>query len=42
MAGQANGVTMQVSGVDASQQTAFGAGLLGLSATPQLESGYST
>ncbi|MGW2505102.1 glycosyl hydrolase family 95 catalytic domain-containing protein [Streptomyces sp. NPDC001588] len=42
MAWQANGLTMQVSGVDSSQQTAFGAGLLNLSTTPQLESGYST
>ncbi|MET8783481.1 MULTISPECIES: glycosyl hydrolase family 95 catalytic domain-containing protein [unclassified Streptomyces] len=42
MAWQANGLTMQVSGVDTSQQTAFGAGLLNLSTTPALESGYST
>ncbi|MBW8705355.1 hypothetical protein MBT84_37715 [Streptomyces sp. MBT84] len=42
MAWQANGLTMQVSGVDTSQQTVFGAGLLNLSTTPQLESGYST
>lgn len=42
MAWQNNGLTMQVSGVDTSQQTAFGAGLLNLSTTPALESGYST
>ncbi|MGW4623337.1 hypothetical protein [Streptomyces sp. NPDC004592] len=42
MAGQANGVTTQVSDVDTSQQTAFGAGLLSLFATPQMESGYGT
>ncbi|MFJ4468318.1 glycosyl hydrolase family 95 catalytic domain-containing protein [Streptomyces sp. NPDC089424] len=42
MAWQSNGLTMQVSGVDTSQQTAFGAGLLNLSTTPALESGYST
>ncbi|MDX3077002.1 glycosyl hydrolase family 95 catalytic domain-containing protein [Streptomyces sp. MI02-7b] len=42
MAWQNNGLTMQVSGVDTSQQTAFGAGMLNLSTTPALESGYST
>ncbi|MEU3979366.1 glycoside hydrolase family 95-like protein [Streptomyces sp. NPDC026672] len=42
MAWQNNGLSMQVSGVDTSQQTAFGAGLLNLSTTPALESGYST
>ncbi|MFD1045386.1 hypothetical protein ACFQ1S_07185, partial [Kibdelosporangium lantanae] len=35
MAWQQNGLTMQVSGVDTSQQTAFGAGLVNLSTTPQ-------
>jgi alpha-L-fucosidase 2 len=35
MAWQNNGLTMQVSGVDTSQQTAFGAGLVNLSTTPQ-------
>ncbi|MER6205818.1 glycosyl hydrolase family 95 catalytic domain-containing protein [Streptomyces sp. NPDC001642] len=42
MAWQNNGLTMQVSGVDTSQQTAFGAGLLNLSTSPALESGYSS
>ncbi|HYQ65020.1 glycosyl hydrolase family 95 catalytic domain-containing protein [Actinophytocola sp.] len=42
MAWQANGLTMQVSSVDASQQTAFGAGLVNLSTSPAMESGYST
>src|SRR4051812_41819259 len=35
MVWQNNGLTMQVSGVDAAQQTAFGAGVVGLSTTPQ-------
>ncbi|WP_291415504.1 hypothetical protein [Actinophytocola sp.] len=42
MAWQANGLTMQVSGVDVSQQTAFGAGLVNLATTPAMDSGYST
>ncbi|WP_405799847.1 glycosyl hydrolase family 95 catalytic domain-containing protein [Streptomyces sp. NBC_01506] len=42
MAWQNNGLNMQVSGVDTSQQTAFGAGLLNLSTTPAMDSGYST
>src|SRR5882724_3508242 len=39
LAWQNNGLAMQVSGVDTSQQTAFGAGMLNLSTTPALESG---
>lgn len=42
MAWQQNGLTMQVSGVDTSQQTAFGAGLANLTTNPPLESGYSS
>jgi alpha-L-fucosidase 2 len=42
MAWQANGLTMQVSNVDASQQTAFGAGLVNLNTSPAMDSGYST
>jgi alpha-L-fucosidase 2 len=42
LAWQNNGLSMQVSGVDTSQQTAFGAGLVNLSTTPALESGFST
>jgi len=42
MAWQANGLTMQVSNVDASQQTAFGAGMVNLATSPAMESGYST
>ncbi|MFI6080974.1 glycosyl hydrolase family 95 catalytic domain-containing protein [Streptomyces sp. NPDC051217] len=42
MAWQDNGLNMQVSGVDTSQQTAFGAGLINLSTTPAMDSGYST
>lgn len=42
MAWQANGLSMQVSGVDTSQQTAFGAGSLNLATTPAMDSGYST
>ncbi|MEO3860167.1 hypothetical protein [Acrocarpospora sp. B8E8] len=37
-----NGLTMQVGGVDLSQQSAFGAGLLNLRTTPAMDSGYST
>jgi hypothetical protein len=35
----ANGLTMQVSGVDTSQQTAFSAGLVNLQTTPALDAG---
>lgn len=42
MAWQQNGLSMQVSGVDSSQQTAFGAGLVNLATTPSMDSGYST
>ncbi|MFC6093515.1 glycosyl hydrolase family 95 catalytic domain-containing protein [Saccharothrix lopnurensis] len=42
MAWQQDGLTMQVSGVDTSQQTAFGAGLLNLATTPAMDSGYTT
>ncbi|MDX3852402.1 glycosyl hydrolase family 95 catalytic domain-containing protein [Streptomyces sp. AK02-01A] len=42
MAWQNNGLSMQVSGVDTSQQTAFGAGTLNLATTPAMDSGYST
>ncbi|MEU3184043.1 carbohydrate-binding protein [Streptomyces sp. NPDC006923] len=42
MAWQNNGLSMQVSGVDTSQQTAFGAGMLNLATTPAMDSGYST
>ncbi|MFB7273177.1 carbohydrate-binding protein [Streptomyces sp. NPDC056244] len=42
MAWQNNGLSMQVSGVDTSQQTAFGAGLVNLATTPAMDSGYST
>ncbi|GHH80653.1 hypothetical protein GCM10018793_36280 [Streptomyces sulfonofaciens] len=39
MAWQENGLTMQVSGVDNSQQGAFGGGLVNLRTTPALEDG---
>jgi len=42
MAWAANGLTMQVSNVDASQQTAFGAGMVNLATSPAMDSGYST
>ncbi|MFI5757273.1 glycosyl hydrolase family 95 catalytic domain-containing protein [Streptomyces sp. NPDC051569] len=42
MAWQDKGLSMQVSGVDTSQQTAFGAGMLNLATTPAMDSGYST
>jgi alpha-L-fucosidase 2 len=42
IAWQQNGLTMQVSGVDTSQQTAFGAGLLNLATTPAMDSGFSS
>jgi hypothetical protein len=38
----ANGLTMQVSGVDTSQQTAFSAGLVNLQTTPALDAGTTT
>ena len=41
MAWHQNGLTMQVSGVDTSQQTAFGSGLVNLQTTPAMDSGYS-
>ena len=37
-----NGLTMQVSGVDLSQQSAFAAGLVNLSTSPAMDTGYST
>ena len=37
-----NGLTMQVSGVDTSQQTAFSAGLINLFTSPGMDTGYST
>lgn len=42
MAWQQNGLTMQMSNVDASQQTAFGAGLFNLRTTPAMDTGYSS
>ncbi|MDH2427345.1 hypothetical protein [Sphaerisporangium sp. TRM90804] len=42
MAWHQNGLTMQVSGVDTSQQTAFGAGLATLQTSPPMDSGYSS
>jgi len=36
-----NGLTMQVSGVDTSQQTAFSAGLANLATTPGMDTGYT-
>lgn len=42
MVWQQNGLTMQVSGVDLSQQSAFAAGLANLATTPAMDSGYST
>ncbi len=36
-----NGLTMQVSGVDTSQQTAFSAGLVNLATTPGMDTGYT-
>ncbi|GHJ36163.1 carbohydrate-binding protein [Streptomyces sp. TS71-3] len=41
MAWQQNGLTMQASGVDNSQQGAFGGGLVNLRTTPAMESGFS-
>ncbi|GII58413.1 hypothetical protein Pth03_68020 [Planotetraspora thailandica] len=37
-----NGLTMQVSGVDLSEQSAYAAGLANLYTTPAMDSGYST
>jgi alpha-L-fucosidase 2 len=39
MVWSANGLTMQVSGIDTSQQTAFSAGLVNLQTTPALDAG---
>lgn len=37
-----NGLTMQVSGVDTSQQTAFSAGIVNLSTSPAMDSSYTS
>lgn len=37
-----NGLTMQVSGVDASQQTAFSAGIVNLSTSPAMDASYTS
>jgi alpha-L-fucosidase 2 len=37
-----NGLTMQTSGVDLSQQSAFAAGLVNLATTPAMDTGYTT
>ncbi|GAA0386884.1 hypothetical protein GCM10009530_42390 [Microbispora corallina] len=37
-----NGLTMQTSGVDLSEQSAYAAGLVNLATTPAMDSGYST
>ena len=37
-----NGMTMQASGVDLSEQSAFAAGLVNLATTPSMDTGYST
>ncbi|GLY50458.1 hypothetical protein [Lentzea sp. NBRC 102530] len=42
MVWQSGGLTMQVSNVDASQQTAFGAGVVTLATTPAMDAGHST
>jgi hypothetical protein len=42
MVWSASGLTLQVSGVDTSQQTAFSAGLANLTTTPALDSGSQT
>ncbi|WP_246466685.1 glycosyl hydrolase family 95 catalytic domain-containing protein [Allocatelliglobosispora scoriae] len=42
MAWGQNGLTMQVSGVDLSQQSAFAAGNVGLTTSPAMDSGYTT
>ncbi|GAA2632474.1 hypothetical protein GCM10010399_76010 [Dactylosporangium fulvum] len=42
MAWNQNGLTMQVSNVDLSQQSAYAAGLLNLNTSPGLDTGYTT
>jgi len=42
MVWSANGLTMQVSGVDTSQQTAFSAGMANLATTPAMDAGVTT
>jgi hypothetical protein len=42
MVWNANGLTMQTSGVDLAQQSTYAAGLVNLSTSPQLDSGQST
>ena len=42
MVWNANGLTMQVGGVDTSEETAFSGGLLNLYTSPGMDSGYST
>jgi hypothetical protein len=42
MAWNQNGLTMQVSGVDLSQQSTYAAGLVNLFSNPQMDTGYST
>jgi hypothetical protein len=42
MVWNANGLTMQASGVDLAQQSTYAAGLVNLSTSPQLDSGHST
>ncbi|MGW5263468.1 fascin domain-containing protein [Microbispora sp. NPDC004025] len=42
MAWSQNGLTMQTSGVDLSEQSAYAAGLVNLATSPAMDSGYST
>ncbi|WP_329100375.1 carbohydrate-binding protein [Micromonospora sp. NBC_01699] len=42
MAWNQNGLTMQVSGVDLSQQSTYAAGLVNLFSNPQMDTGYTT
>jgi alpha-L-fucosidase 2 len=42
MVWQQNGLSMQVSGVDLAQQSAFAAGLANFTTTPAMDSGYTT
>ncbi len=42
MVWNANGITMQVTGVDASPQTGFSEGLVNLSTSPRMDSNYAT
>jgi hypothetical protein len=42
MAWSQNGLTMQTSGVDLSEQSAFAAGLVNLSTSPGMDTGYTT